>query len=133
MRARLPLAFVLASVVVAFALSGCGDSKSDSNSSSAGGATQSAAPGSTQSSGVSADAASDAYDGCINAAESLPDETAAAKVKKQCKEQFDKIKDTSKSVDESIAKAKKQCVDAANKIPNDSAKQSALDACGQLQ
>lgn len=131
MRQRLPILLVCSMIPFALLAAGCGDD--DATTTPAPDATTQEAP-SSATGDVSADeSAQRALANCVQAADRLPDETAAADAKQRCQDSYDNIKEGAKNLDEKTAEARENCKRAAEGIPDGEAKQNALAACDRFQ
>lgn len=127
MRQRLPILFACLLFASALVITGCGDDNATTSP-----APEATAP--TSSTSDSADASAQrTLDNCVQAADRLPDDTAAAKAKTQCQDAYDSIKDATKQIDEKTAEARENCKQAAESIPDGQAKEDALAACEKFQ
>lgn len=127
MRQRLPILFVCLLFASALLATGCGDDNATTSP-----APEATAPTSSTSDSVDA-SAQRTLDNCVEAAGRIPDETAAAKAKKQCEDAYNNIKEQTKNIDEKTAEARENCKQAAEAIPDGQAKEDALAACEKFQ
>lgn len=127
MRQRLPILIVCLLIGSALLVAGCGEDE----------ASTTTAPEATSQTSSSSDSAGESaqrtLDSCIDAAERLPDETAAKKAKKQCQDAYGNIKEQTEKLDEATAEARENCKEAAEAIPDGQAKEDALAACEKFQ
>lgn len=127
MRQRLPILFVCLLLASALLAAGCGEDEPTATP------TPEATPQTSSTSDSAGASAQRTLDSCLQAADRIPDETAADKAKKQCQDSYDNIKEEAKNIDEKTAEARENCKQAAEAIPDGQAKEDALAACEKFQ
>jgi hypothetical protein len=133
MRARSLITFAVLAVLMAFAVSGCGDDKPSATNEDS--ATPAVTPGTTGATGSSGDASASAqatYQACLQAAEKIADADKSTTAKHRCDDAYENIKDAVKKTDQLASDARAKCEEAANKIPDSDTKQQALAACDKF-